>query len=359
MHRYPGLSLAAVMIAPPLIVGCAEHGVCDAAGVEWRDRVVTVSGEGVEEQGITVGELTGMHGVERETSREEDDRTETFVVQAVTLEGLLTELDIGVEVRSVRLRTADGYSVQVLPDVLQRSELIFAWERDGEPLPGESGPLRAFIPGEESRYWISDLAEIEISAVDEQSTSVSSLHFLETLVAETARRQTESGEEAVRTGDLLAGLPMGNEVSLAAADGFAKNEEYDVFIGECIELTGESAPAFLGADLPRGMHVRDLVWFTTGEAAVLCVGRAREVLGDLQVEGKTGTPLEEAADALDMLGAAEYILEMADGRTAKIPADDLGRGIVYMDEEGTAGTVFDGLPHGTAMQGALSLRVAE
>ncbi len=353
------LVLAVIML---LFIGCAEEERATDEEYELEDGVVTVTGPEIEEHEFSVSELTDLDAVQREIVRERDDGTETFEIGGVSLQEVLAEIDLGGDdVKSIRLKAADGYSVQVPADVLQRSEPIFAYERDGAPLSGESGPVRAYVPGEETMYWVSNLVEIEILAVEEeeQSASVSEIVFLETLVSDIPRTEAGSGEEAASTRDVLDGLSVGDSVFMAAADGFEKNEEYDIFIEEYIQLTGDNTPAFRGPDLPRGMHVRDLVWFATGEVAVLSAERAPELFTAASADAETGVSLDVVLDALGLSGADDYVFEAMDGYTVEVSAEDLEIGIVYVHEEGVAASVFEGLPRNTAVRGLLSIRAAE
>ncbi|WP_188876590.1 sulfite oxidase-like oxidoreductase [Halarchaeum grantii] len=65
----------------------------------------------------------------------------------VTFPTLLEEADVDADAVHVMFHGLDGYTTDLPLDVVNRREVLFAWDYDGEPLPREhGGPLRVVTP---------------------------------------------------------------------------------------------------------------------------------------------------------------------------------------------------------------------
>ncbi len=320
--------------------------------------LVTCERSGETEFGVAA--LMEMDPVTGDIVRETDDGREEYEVRGVPFSGVLASVGGKLEdLDGIRLVAGDGYSVSVPRDIVIGETIILAYEIRGEPLDEKIRPIRVFIPGQESMYWVRNLVEIELLYPEERSAEIEKIVFLETRVFGLEVVDYEDGDLAVRTADLLAGIAPSDAVHMTAADGFTKAEDYDIFIDAFIKVTGADAPAFRSPDLPRGMHVRDLVWFSTGSTALFSVTRGLEALDPVSVAGETGASLVELAGELGLAAAETYLLEAVDGYTVEVSQGDLDLGIVYVRDSGEVAAVFEGLPRSTAVRGLLSLKVVE
>ena len=326
----------------------------------------TITGEIIGETEFSVAELMEKHPSEiREITRDTDEGEEKYPIEGVLLDEILNELDIAVDdLDGIRFEAGDGYAVDVPEEVLKENDIILAYEIDGEPLYEDSRPLRAFIPEEESLYWVKNLVNIELSQEEETASEVEKIVFIETAVAMMDTVGYEDGyddeRQAVRTEKLLTDVRGSQDsVLMVAADGFEKTEDYDVFADAFLVVTGDDAPAFRDPELPRGMHVRDLAWFVYGNTAFVSVNQSPNLLGTSSVQDDSGVSLDELIAQLGLAQADTYELQASDGYSVEIAGDNLELGIVFFRDSGEVASVFDGLPRDTAVKDLLVVRVVD
>ncbi len=351
------LIVATVAFLLPACGSQGEGAILDPYTGEEDSIFMTCERSGPTE--LTVSELMDMDSVKDSIAIDTDDGPEAYEIRGVTFSevmdhsgGSLDDLD------GIRLVAGDGYSVHVPRKIAVEETIILAYEIDGEALHEDSRPIRIFIPGQESMYWVRNLVEIELVYPEKQVAEIEEIVFLDTRVTELEAVDYEDGDLAIRTKDLLSGISAGS-VHMVAVDGFAKTEDYDIFVDAFIVVTGPDTPAFRSPDLPRGMHVRDLAWFSVGRTAFYSVTRGLELFAGVSVEGEEGIPLVELAEEMGLADAEIYILEAIDGYTVEVTREDLAVGIVHIREGGEVAAIFGGLPRNTAIRGLLSLKVAE
>ncbi len=351
------LIVATVAFLLPACGSQGEGAILDPYTGEEDSIFMTCERSGPTE--LTVAELMDMDSVADSIAMDTEDGPEEYGIRGVTFSevldhsgGTLEDLD------GIRLVAGDGYSVHVPREIVVGETIILAYEMDGEALHEDSRPIRVFIPGQQSMYWVRNLVEIELVYPEKQVAEIEEIVFLDTRITELEAVEYESGELAVRTKDLLAGISCAG-IHMVAVDGFAKTEEYDIFIDAFIQVTGPDAPAFRSPDLPRGMHVRDLAWFSAARTAFFSVTRGLEVLDGVSVEGAEGVSLGALVEELGLVDAETYVLEAIDGYTVEVTREDLAVGIVHIREGGEVAAIFEGLPRNTAIRGLLFLKVAE
>lgn len=206
----------------------------------------------------------------------------------------------------IRLIASDGYSIDVPREVLAKRQIILAYEVDGLPLDEGSAPLRIVIPGERPMYWVRNLTEIEI--IDQVTAAeVQSIRFLETWAEveslENYAYHTDL-DQAINLGKALQSLELDQEPSrvfLKAADGFEKSEATAVFRSGYIKMTGINAPLFLSAELPKGMHVKDIVFFTLADNGFVSLTQALNYYGPQMVDDVVGIKLAVLLADLGMM----------------------------------------------------------
>ena len=319
--------------------------------------VVDSAGESIE---LSLEDLRILPAVTREITREENGQSRDHEISGVLLDELLDSVAIDPrEIQDLTLLAADGYSVRVEADLLADHEMIIAYIVDGESLGPDDGPLRAFIPGASSMYWVRNLSRLELSRVPVAAESLKSIIFLETASGEIESSEYGDGDLAIRTRDLVTETEDLREVRFFAADGFEKTEQLDVFLEEFLVITGETAPAFRGPELPRGMHVRDIAYFIAGNRGYYSVSRGPELLDLTDVDDERGVSFATLVAAMNLAEAETYILEAVDGYAVEVAAEDLSRGIVFVDDEGRVTSLFEDLPKNTRVRDLLTIRAAE
>ncbi|MFO8060793.1 MAG: molybdopterin-dependent oxidoreductase [Bacillota bacterium] len=360
MTRRLIVPLAAILVVTLLLFGCAPRETEDTPEAQAGDEdAITVVCERSGETEITIAELKQMRAITADIVRETDDGTEEYEIRGALLDGVLDLVGEKIEdLDGIRFVAGDGYAVNVPGEIVAGRDIIFAYEIDGEPLREGTRPIRVFIPDEESMYWVKNVVEIEL-LYPEETVEINQIVFLETRFSELETVEYEDGDLAVRTGELVALIPPAESVSMTAADGFNKTEEYDTFIDAFMKVTGPDAPAFRSPDLPAGMHVRDLVWLSCGDTAFFSVTRGSEILDSASAGDHQGVSLAHLAEQLGLLEAESYILEAVDGYEVEVTREDLALGIVYLRDDGQVASAFEDLPKNTSVKGLLLLKVAE
>jgi len=128
------------------------------------DEVLTIVWKGGETE-IRISELMDLDYVEREISAIDSENEDCVrLVKGVLLEDVLNDyIGIGLSgICSIRFSAGDGYVIEIPPETVEKSEIILAYEIDGEPLQEESKPVRAIIPDERTLYWVKNLVEVEL-----------------------------------------------------------------------------------------------------------------------------------------------------------------------------------------------------
>lgn len=310
-----------------------------------------------------VADLMALEAVTEQIVRKDDEGqvTDEYPIKGVSLEVVLASIKKNIQdLDTIRLVAGDGYSVEVPNDILTRSTVILAYEIDGAPLQENTKPIRVFIPGEEAMYWVRNIVEISLTAkaASDADHMLAQMVFFETLQADLETEDYDGEQKAVPMADVFAGVQASDQVYLLAADGFEKNEEFATVMEAFLVVEGDNAPAFRSPDLPRGMHVRDLVWMSSGDTGFLFVERGLEFFAQAEVDGNTGISLSGLVEQFG-LSADVYVLEAADGYSVEITKEDLALGIVYIRDSGEISSVFDGLPRNTAVKGLLSIKAAD
>ncbi|MFP4199828.1 MAG: molybdopterin-dependent oxidoreductase [Clostridia bacterium] len=355
--------LAPLLVFILMIMPIACGGEADAPADTQPERnngeeITLVTPDGTEEK-ISLEDIEELPATTETISQETDDGTEEFQITGATLEEIASFADVGVDdIEAMVLLAGDGYSVEVPGDIIAAHGVIFAYEIDGEDLEEGSAPLRAYLPGSESMYWVKNLERIELSASVEELDSVQRIYFLETVFSG-LEEEYEDGDLAVPADEILEYAGDGNSVFFSAADGFEKTEDREVFAEHFLVTTGDTAPAFRGRELPRGMHVRDIVHFKVGEAAFYSVRRGPEVFATEDIEEVSGVPLSLLAESLKLKEEDQLILEATDGYEVEIEYGDLSSGVVYLRDSGDVAVIFENLPKSSHVKDLLCLRAAE
>lgn len=358
--------IATVIIAALILSACgsatapaSEPTPEEATSDPWLNEIITVVEPGGTAREFSVRDLRELDAITETITRETDGGGQEFVVTGVQLEVLCAEIGIdAATVTELTLIAGDGYSVSVPEDVLGAHSVIFAYEIDGETLQEGTAPLRAYLPGSETMYWAKNLVRIELHGASQVMPTTETIFFLETIFAHAELQNYGDMDRAMRASDLLTHACTGGYIFMGAADGFEKTEHRDIFIQEFIVTTGSTAPAFRGPDLPRGMHVRDLVWLIVGDTAFYSVNRGPDLFDTATVGDQDGVSLALLATALQLAEAETYILEASDGYSVQIDGSDLDLGVVYVRDSGEVSSAFDELPRNTSIRDLLSIRMA-
>ena len=287
----------------------------------------------------------------------------------MSLGGLLGELlEIHgisqIELNGIRVTAVDGYSMEIPSEVLKNRDIILAYEIDGKPLLEKNRPVRIIIPGERAMYWVSAVSTIEISGGEQTTADGKSEKILmfDTAILNLDKQDYEhyeSLEKAIKINDLLNEfVPKGGgQVLIKAADGLQRNETRETFENAFIKITGKDSPMFLSPDLPKGMHVKNLLWFSVEKVAFLTVDRALETYSKSTLGDIKGISLKEILEDLDLEQGDIYVFTANDKYSVEIPKDDIHKGILYKTDDGSIRVSFEGLGKNTTVKNLLSIEI--
>jgi len=141
-------------------------------------------------------------------------------------------------------------------------------------------------------------------------------------------------------------------VALSSIDAWGKNDRYDTVAAQFIKYTGEYAPMFIGPALPEGMRLKHILAMQVGNENIVSVGMSLQYAGVAEGEG---LPLAVLLEISQMVGAACYTFEGADGYTVEIEGEDIEKGVVTL-VDGIVRVTFDGLPKNTSIKELLYIR---
>ena len=346
-----------------LFVGCFSNtSKDDITGTESTDEVLTVVWQG-EWTRIKISEIMEFNAVEMEAATIDSENEESIrKVKRILLEDILKEyLDISLsDIYSIRLSAGDGYAIEVPSEIVSEREIILAYEMDGEPLGEESRPLRSVIPDERSMYWVRNLVKIDlIEGYDIEQ--VKGIVFIESLVKVLETQDYDyygSIDKAVLTADLLMEFREKQSqdfIVMLSSDGLGKNEKKEIFKDGYLKITGEEAPAFLDPDIPKGMWVKNIFALFYGQTAYVSALQSIEMFKNAEAEGKRGVYLESILERAGLVDSESYILRSLGGYTVELDSEDIGEGLIFIDEEGQLNVYFEKLEEKYSIKDLLSI----
>ena len=326
-----------------------------------EEEAILIAGEELGEHKITVAELKELTPVERDVVSVNSSGNENeYSVKGALFSEVLEDLGLNQkELNAIRFVAGDGYMMEVPKEVLAARDIILAYEINGEPLQERTKPIRAIVPEERSMYWVRNVVKIEIL---EAATAepVSKLMILESVVS-SMEQQDYTYYESIDKAVLCKELPLpeaGETVYLKSSDGLDKNEKAEVFLNEgYIKITGEANPAYLSPNLPKGMHVKELLWVGKADVGILSAAQGLKYFTPVQKDGVEGILLTDILQEVDMADSEKYLFAAADGYEVEISKDDLAKGLVYIKDSGEVTVMFDGLPKNTTVKNLLTITV--
>jgi hypothetical protein len=229
---------------------------------------------------------------------------------------------------AIRATATDGYVVEIPKDILQAKDVILAYEIDGKTLDAENGPVRLIVNKERALYWAKMVCKIELLQQNEQSVTTRVV-ILESTYDGLAKEKYEyktSIDNAVKMEELLGIWAKGenaDEYFLTASDGLQKNQQKDIVTKFYLKIDGESAPMLTSAEIPVGMHFKDLLSLKAGSTVFLSVGK--------MLEGGKTAALTETLKAAGLEGNA-FILAATDGYSRQIASSDVENWSVVINQ---------------------------
>jgi hypothetical protein len=343
----------------------------DGAGAETKvikeeaSLNLTIENNG-EEVVISMEDILKLDAVEKEVTPvpKEDEEVNARLVKGVLLEDVFREF-AGISQKdpeAIRLVAGDGYSIEVAKDLLQTREIILAFELDGEPLEGWEKPLRSVVPDVFEMYWVKNLEKIEV--VEARSAAdIEKIIMIESRISYITDQEYDYyGEEdrAVKISDLLLEFEVAPEnVYALGVDGLEKNEKPDIFKSAYLKYTGNDSPMFLSEDLPHGMWIKNILYFTYGSSTYFSLTAGFEALESETIEGINAVRLSGVISQCGLMPQDKYIFRALDNYSVEIEAGSIGQGYLYIQENGLPAVAFEGLEKNTKVKDLLYIGAAE
>lgn len=362
------------MVVVLALVGCEKPVESDEESSESNGQVsitgdmiegITLVGMGGGDIKVTMDEIKKMKLVNKDSISisSSGEETEQNVIGGL-LEELLEKHGVSqTEVSSIRVTAVDGYSMEIPPEIFKNRDIILAHEIDGEPLFEENKPIRIIIPEERAMYWVRGVSMIEVAegetAAGEQVEKVLIFDSAISNLDKQDYEHYESKDKAIKISDLLNEfVPEGEEqVSIKAADGFQRNETKETFKSAFIKITGKESPMFLSPDLPKGMHVKSILWFSSEKVAFLTMDKALETYSKSTQGDIEGISLKEALEDIGLKKGDTYIFTASDEYSVEISKDDINKGMLYKMDDGSTRVNFEGLDKSTTVKNLLSIEI--
>lgn len=326
---------------------------------------ITIKGLKDGEKLITLDKLKEMESVTEEMeSLSSSGEIKKKKVKGVPLESVLSLYETSQKNHNgIRFIAGDNYSIVVPKEVLQKREIVLAYEVDDKPLDEKALPLMVAVPDERSMYWVKNLMQIEL--LEEEQSVNNKIVFLETAVAGMNKEDYtyyESVDKAVKVTDFIKNFAEETDktgVYLKAVDGLEKEEDIDVFKSGYIKTTGKDIPLFLSPELPKGMHVKNILFFTYGDTIYFSINQGLEAFEKKAVEDNEGIPLKSIFKEVGLVNGDKYLCTAEDGYEAEMSADDISKGLIYPRNKGGFTLMFEGMPKNTKVKGILSIEAIE
>lgn len=263
----------------------------------------------------------------------------------------------------VRFVAGDSYSIVVPKEVLQKRGIVLAYEVDDKKLDKKALPLMSAIPDERSMYWVKNLVEIEL--LEEEQSLIKKIVFIETAVSSLEQEDYtyyESVDKAVKVTDLFKTFTEDTDKKgafLKGVDGLEKDEDIDVLKSGYIKVTGKDIPLFLSPELPKGMHVKNILFFTYGDTTFFSLNQGLNAFEKKTVEDNEGISVKSILKEAGLNSGNKYLCTAEDGYEVEISADDIEKGLIYPRKKGGFTLMFEGMPKETKVKGILKIEAVK
>ena len=364
MIKRPGLiAIIALLMTALLLAGCADGtGKDDIESAGPPDEVLTIIWQGKETE-IAISEIMGLDIVEMEAATiDSENNDSTRLVKGILLKDLLEQY-LAVElsdIYSIRFTAGDGYAMEVPPEVIKERDIILAYEMYGEPLEEKKKPLRVVIPDERTMYWVGNLAKIDLIE-DREIKEITGMVFIDSLVKVLEAQDYDyhgSIDKAVLAADLLMEFREKQEqdfITMLSSDGIEKKEEKEIFKNGYFKITGDGAPAFIDPELISGMWVKNIFTLFYGQTAYVSALQSIEMFENIKSDGNNGIYLDNIIEKTGLIQSDNYILRALDGYTIEISSENIGKGLIYIDERQQLNVYFKDLEDSCLIKDLLSI----
>lgn len=341
------------------LLACSNEKPLDASNTKSEsEEIKEIKLSGLDKENISVDKINNLEKVTKEfKSISSSGEEKTSKVEGVLLNKLLKEFNKKQsDYSKIRFIAKDGYAIEIPNDILIKRDVMLASKVDGE----KQTPFRVAVNNERSMYWVKDISKIEFLE-EVKTSSVGKIIFLETLISSDEINLEdytyyESTDKAIKVNDMLDTLNCDDfeNVLFKASDGFKKSEDGKIFKENYIKVTGKNSPLFISPDLPKGMHVKNILTATYGNIVFFSIDQGLKVYDLKEVDKNEGISLTKIINEVGLKDSKKYIFSASDGYNVEISKDDLDKGILYK-EENVLRVFFKGLPKNTNIKHILKI----
>lgn len=319
------------------------------------------------EQTITAEEVVNMETITLNTTNiSSSGEVVEGEVKGTKIDNILSQYGVSQkDYDGIRFFAGDGYSIIVPKEILEAEDVLIHWEFDGKPLNEKHQPLRIAVPDERSMYWIGQLAGMELikeSAEEAEGGKIVFLYAACNALEPEDYTYYENVDQAVKTADMLEtfNLPSESEdVFIEAVDDYSKTEKKDIFLTGYIKFTGEDTPLFLSPELPKGMHVKNILWIQNGSTRYISESQAFTKYADelINVLDDECVPLSKIEELTGLPEGETYLFTAADGYTKELDRETFLKGAIYSRNNGGYGISFEGMDKKAKVKDILSIEI--
>ena len=263
----------------------------------------------------------------------------------------------------------DSYSMVVPADIINNKDIYIIWELDGEALHQPHAPLRVAIADERSMYWVGQLDRIEFSSSSSTNDPDVKDEINRVLFVDNAYKLMDSEEvtyyedadQAVYVEDLLALFSIEldeRDINMVASDDFEKDEKAHVFREGMIKFTGDNAPLFFALDMPKGMHVKNMMTLTVYADKLIFLSSVFDKYADQLVEVNEEMSLSYSIiqELTQLEDSENYLLIASDGYEKEVSKEMMDDAYFYVDE-GVYHIHFDGYESKDKVKDILTIKL--
>jgi hypothetical protein len=211
-------------------------------------------------------------------------------------------------------------------------------------------------------YWVRNLIMIEVIEA-RSNAAIDKIIMMETRISYIPDGEYDysgNSDRAVKIIDFLLEYENDPEiVYVRGIDGLEKNEKPDIFKSGYLKYTGEDSPMFLSEDLPHGMWIKKILYFTYGSSAYFSTAGGLETLEDEIIEGLDTIRLSDVISQCSLIQAEKYIFKAVDNYSVKIEAGSLDMGYLYLQENGLPAVAFEGMGEKNIVKDLLYIGIVE
>lgn len=357
------IALFAVLMLTLSIVSCAKNN--ESVDVAGDSEAIAIIGLQDGDISLSIEEIKSLDSVTKDViSISSSGEEKKYTATGVLFETILQKYNKSQkDLAGIRAVAEDGYSIDVPSDVLKNRDVILAYEIDGKPLDEKSKPIRIVVPDERAMYWVRNLGKIEIIKSLEKNETQKLVMFdtATQMLNQYDYTYYESVDKAIKSSEIIEQFASNNSfdrVYIKSSDGLEKNETKEVLESGYIKVTGKEAPLFLSPEMPKGMHIKYILWFGCENTGFLTVDGALKVFEAKTYDDKTGVALTDIFNEVGMTDSDKYVLKADDGYSVEIFSSDIDKGIVYKEND-IVRAYFEGLGKNTSIKKLLSIEAVK